>query len=661
MVAAASRARSKSLAGSVQRIGRGDLDTALPRIRNPLEVGGADRGHGPDARTAQGPHRGARGPARGRAAAGPGAGDRAADPAVDAARRRCASPWTGATRSPPRCGRPARSGATSTTSSCSDERRLVFAIADVADKGVPAALLMARVTGLFRAIAPERDRSRGILRELDARLSQGNDACMFVTAACGQLDGETGEVRYASAGHERPMLRRVDGTTGCWPRRADRPSAWNADGPYPAVDRAPRSGRRPRPLHGRGHRGVRRGRRGLRPGAAPAGRGRYAGRRPRLPAAIGWWTPSSGSPSAEDRATTWRCSRCSTGRPTSDGAAPAAASGGGCRSRAHRKTWLARSGGSRGSCSPGTCPRRPFTTACWRPRRCWRTSRRTRTAAGRARGRRRDPAARRGDPDPIRGRRAAVQSPRAAGAGRRGTHRHASRRRARHLPGPAARGPLRVRPRGIDQHPHRALPRPAAARRETFTQVQEPLTGGGTMALAIEITDQEPGGRRVMLRGRLDTLTAPQLETALAPLLDSSAVTSIVFGLDGLEYISSAGIRCLVRAHKALGARGGRVVIVNPQPVRAQGAGDRQSAATRAGLRQRRGARRLPRCHAAEGPGRHVAARPPRRGRPAGPDAVAGRTARPTGSRAMGNTALRLSRCLCRRHRLFSGPPARYG
>ena len=53
------------------------------------------------------------------------------------------------------------------------------------------------------------------------------------------------------------------------------------------------------------------------------------------------------------------------------------------------------------------------------------------------------------------------------------------------------------------------------------------------MTLAIEITDQGPGGRRVTLRGRLDTLTAPQLETALAPLLDSSAVTSIAFGLDG--------------------------------------------------------------------------------------------------------------------------------
>ena len=85
------------------------------------------------------------------------------------------------------------------------------------------------------------------------------------------------------------------------------------------------------------------------------------------------------------------------------------------------------------------------------------------------------------------------------------------------------------------------------------------------MALAIEITDQEPGVGLAMFLGRLDTLTAPQLETALAPLLDSSAVTLIAFGP------VRAGVHQQCRnpvpraGDKALGARGGRVVIVNPQ------------------------------------------------------------------------------------------------
>ena len=86
------------------------------------------------------------------------------------------------------------------------------------------------------------------------------------------------------------------------------------------------------------------------------------------------------------------------------------------------------------------------------------------------------------------------------------------------------------------------------------------------MALEVEIVSQKPDGRRVLLQGHLDTTTAPQLEAKLAPLLESPDVRSVVFQLDGLVYLSSAGIRCLVRAHKAMAKRGGHVAIVNPQP-----------------------------------------------------------------------------------------------
>jgi anti-anti-sigma factor len=86
------------------------------------------------------------------------------------------------------------------------------------------------------------------------------------------------------------------------------------------------------------------------------------------------------------------------------------------------------------------------------------------------------------------------------------------------------------------------------------------------MALEIEVTSQKPDGRRVALRGRLDTTTAPQLEAKLTSLLDSPEVRSIVFQLDGLDYVSSAGIRCFVRARKAMAERRGTVAVVNPQP-----------------------------------------------------------------------------------------------
>jgi anti-anti-sigma factor len=85
------------------------------------------------------------------------------------------------------------------------------------------------------------------------------------------------------------------------------------------------------------------------------------------------------------------------------------------------------------------------------------------------------------------------------------------------------------------------------------------------MALEIGITSQKPAGRRVTLRGRLDTLTTPQLEGELAALLDAPEVTSLVFQLDGLEYVSSAGVRCVIRANKALANRGGLVALINPQ------------------------------------------------------------------------------------------------
>jgi len=85
------------------------------------------------------------------------------------------------------------------------------------------------------------------------------------------------------------------------------------------------------------------------------------------------------------------------------------------------------------------------------------------------------------------------------------------------------------------------------------------------MSLDIE-TGTGPTERRVALRGRLDSITAPKLDAELAPILETAAVTSLVFQLDGLEYISSAGIRSIIRARKAVEGRGGTVAIVNAQP-----------------------------------------------------------------------------------------------
>ena len=66
------------------------------------------------------------------------------------------------------------------------------------------------------------------------------------------------------------------------------------------------------------------------------------------------------------------------------------------------------------------------------------------------------------------------------------------------------------------------------------------------------------------MSGRLDTHTYEDLDEALAPLL-TRHLQSLVLDLAALEYISSAGIRSIFKARKALAGHGGKVLVVNPQ------------------------------------------------------------------------------------------------
>ena len=58
----------------------------------------------------------------------------------------------------------------------------------------------------------------------------------------------------------------------------------------------------------------------------------------------------------------------------------------------------------------------------------------------------------------------------------------------------------------------------------------------------------------ISLAGRLDTFTAPQLENALRDVYDK--VDELVLDLEGLNYISSAGLRVLLSARKAMAQKG---------------------------------------------------------------------------------------------------------
>ncbi|MBQ6594359.1 MAG: STAS domain-containing protein [Clostridia bacterium] len=62
----------------------------------------------------------------------------------------------------------------------------------------------------------------------------------------------------------------------------------------------------------------------------------------------------------------------------------------------------------------------------------------------------------------------------------------------------------------------------------------------------------------IALEGRLDTTTAPELETELNASM--SKADSLVFDFSALQYISSAGLRVLLSAHKAMLKKGGMTV-----------------------------------------------------------------------------------------------------
>ena len=59
---------------------------------------------------------------------------------------------------------------------------------------------------------------------------------------------------------------------------------------------------------------------------------------------------------------------------------------------------------------------------------------------------------------------------------------------------------------------------------------------------------------KVALEGRLDTSTSPQLEDEMKGSLNG--VTDLVFDMEGLEYISSAGLRVLLSVQKVMNQQG---------------------------------------------------------------------------------------------------------
>ncbi len=89
--------------------------------------------------------------------------------------------------------------------------KLGLFIADVADKGMPAALFMALTRTLMRAAVNETHSPAEVLSRVNEQLLPDTQHGMFVTAVYGELDVERGEFTFVNAGHNPPFWMKANG------------------------------------------------------------------------------------------------------------------------------------------------------------------------------------------------------------------------------------------------------------------------------------------------------------------------------------------------------------------------------------------------------------------------------------------------------------------
>ena len=91
--------------------------------------------------------------------------------------------------------------------------RLGLAVADVSDKGVPAALFMMSSRTLLKGSAIGMGAPGSVLSEVNTMLTENNDTMMFVTLVYALYDPESGMVTYANGGHCNPLVVHPDGSS----------------------------------------------------------------------------------------------------------------------------------------------------------------------------------------------------------------------------------------------------------------------------------------------------------------------------------------------------------------------------------------------------------------------------------------------------------------
>jgi sigma-B regulation protein RsbU (phosphoserine phosphatase) len=87
---------------------------------------------------------------------------------------------------------------------------LGFLIADVCGKGVPAAIFMAMSRTILQFVAVTGISPADCLNEANYMLATQNAMGLFVTVFYGLLNTNNGELLFANAGHNSPLLRKAD-------------------------------------------------------------------------------------------------------------------------------------------------------------------------------------------------------------------------------------------------------------------------------------------------------------------------------------------------------------------------------------------------------------------------------------------------------------------
>ncbi len=113
--------------------------------------------------------------------------------------------------------------------------RLWFLIGDVSDKGVPAALFMARSMTVLEVASRGQHGPDQVLAAASLRLAERNDTCMFTTVLCGLIDLGNGRFQLASAGHDPPLLRLRDGQVRTLPVESGPPLGLAPEHHYPVA------------------------------------------------------------------------------------------------------------------------------------------------------------------------------------------------------------------------------------------------------------------------------------------------------------------------------------------------------------------------------------------------------------------------------------------